>query len=124
VSWLIVVGGVIALALAVHFAEQRKSKALALARRARRASSEPHRFSLTREVKETWAIDLSTMTLTLTRSDEAAVAMFRLERGADGTWHMRPGAGSAAALAVPAAIAAQLEQRYQSVSGAVAPASG
>ena len=76
-SWLIVVGGVIALALAVHVAEQRRSRAVMLARRKQRsAASEAPRFSLSREVRETWAVDLETMRLELTRSDEPGSATF------------------------------------------------
>jgi hypothetical protein len=115
VSWLIVVGGVIALALAVHVAEQRRSRAVMLARRKQRgAASEAPRFSLSREVRETWAVDLETMRLELSRSDERGSATFLLERGADCVWQMRSMSSPAqAALAVPPSLGGQLEQRYQ-----------
>jgi hypothetical protein len=124
-SWLIVVGGVIALALAVHVAEQRKSRAILLARRTQREAAEPHRFSLSREVKETWAVDLQTMRLELSRSDEAGVSTFSLERSGDGTWRMHPTSSMAdGVVTVPALLAEQLEQRYQRVSRSTSKASG
>lgn len=121
-SWLLVVGGVIALALAVHFAEQRKSRAILLARRAtQHAPAELHRFSLSRQVQESWVVDLRTMLLELTRGDEA-VSTYQLERGVDGTWRMRPSASpEASPLAVPVSVAQGLEQQYQRFSRA-APA--
>jgi hypothetical protein len=107
------------LALAVHFAEQRKSKAILLARRAaRQAPAELHRFSLSRQVQESWVVDLRTMLLELTRGDEA-VATYRLERSTDGVWQMRPSASpEASARAVPASVAQGLEQQYQRFSRA------
>jgi hypothetical protein len=129
VSWVIVVGGVIAVALAVHFVEQRKSRAAALARRGRRElagelAGEPHRFSLSRDVTETWAVDLRTMIVELTRSDEAGVTTFQLERGLDGSWLMRSSGGAdAGARAVPLALAERLEQRFQHLSRLGSPAS-
>lgn len=128
-SWLIVVAGIIAVALAVHVAEQRKSRAVLRARRTQRgAPSDAQRFSLSREVRETWAVDLETMRLELTRSDEAGSATFLLERGPDGTWQMRPMSSSTQApLAVPISIGEQLEQRhqrYQRVSRSPPTASG
>jgi hypothetical protein len=124
VTWLIVVGGVIALALAVRVAEQRRARAIVLARRNRReaSSSEPQRFSVSCEVKETWVVDLQTMLLELTRSDDASTATFLLERSGDGAWQMRPSVSPA--LAVPVPIAEQLEQRFQRVSRSAAQGSG
>jgi hypothetical protein len=129
VSWLIVVAGVIALALAVHVAEQRKSRAVMQARRKLRGvPSDAQRFSLSREVRETWVVDFETMRLELSRSDEAGHVTFLLERGPDGIWQMRPTSSPApAALAVPASMGEQLEQRYQRyqrVSGSPPTASG
>jgi hypothetical protein len=121
VSWLFVVGGVIVLALALHFAEQRKSKAILLARRAaRQAPVDLHRFSLSRQVQESWVVDLRTMLLELSRGDDAATT-YRLERGADGAWQMRPSSSQDASMLpvpVPASVAERLEQQYQRFSRA------
>lgn len=126
-SWLILVGGLVALALAVHFFEERKSRAILLARRQQRAAaaSELHRFSMSREVTETWAVDLKTMVVELTRSDEAGVTTFELERRPDGSWHRRRSSDSEGGVApVPAALSEQLEQRFQRLPRSGSPASG
>jgi hypothetical protein len=119
VSWLIVVGGLVLLALGIHFAEQRKSKAIMLARRTEREArpAELYQFSFSLEVEEKWDVDLQEMMLRLTRSDESSVRSFRLERSDEGTWQMRPIASAAErSVPVPASVAEKLEQRYRRYS--------
>ena len=109
-TWLIVVGVVVAVALAVHFGEERKSRAAIQARKARAAK--PGRISHTRRVNETWDIDLEAMVAVVTRVDDKgtpeAPAQFRLLRNSDGSFSLEPSADPPRAL--PQAVAELLTQ--------------
>ena len=76
-TWLIVVGVVVAVALAVHFGEERKSRAAIQARKARAAK--PGRISHTRRVNETWEIDLEAMVAVAV----AALTVYDMVKGAE-----------------------------------------
>ena len=110
-TWLIVVGAIVAVALAVHFGEERKSRAKLQARKARPASA--NSVSYTRSIKEAWELDLETMVAVVTRTDERgateATLHFRLVQNADGRVELEPSA--APVWPLPAAIAEQLNAR-------------
>lgn len=93
-TWLIVVGVVVAVALAVHFGEERKSRAKIRARKARAANA--GRVSYARRVHETWDLDLETMMAVVTRTDDRgtteAPLQFRLLRNTDGNFALEPSA--------------------------------
>lgn len=114
VTWQIVVGVLIIVAIAVHFGE----KATERARRAklvlRRASQPANELSFTREIQERWSADLRAMTLQVSRSETGAAGgvadTFTLQRDAAGAWTIT---GRADAPALPARFAEQLEARFQ-----------
>lgn len=112
-TWLIVVGAIVAVALAVHFGEERKSRAKRLARAVRPASSP--RVSYTRSVNEAWEVDLESMVAVLTRTDARgaveATLRFRLVRNADGSFELEPSATPAWPL--PSAVAELLVRAQQ-----------
>ena len=93
-TWLIVVGVVVAVALAVHFGEERRSRAKIRARKARAANA--GRVSYARRLDETWDLDLDTMSAVVTRTDDRgateAPLQFRLLRNTDGTFALEPSA--------------------------------
>ena len=123
VSWQIVVGVLILVAIAVHFGEKAKERASRAKLRARLAAEPAHQISFTREVQERWSADLQGMTLQVSRAEAGAAwgaaDRFILERDAAGAWTI---SGSAGAPALPAGLAAQLEARFQRFS-AKAPTS-
>jgi hypothetical protein len=126
-SWLIVVGVLVAVALAVHVYEQRRSRRVIAARRAARLRSEEglQWFEHVREVKERWRADLGAMTLEIQRSGSEpseAGSGFRLARTTNGAWHMSPveGPASGPERPLPAAIAQPLEAQYQRFNRTVA----
>ena len=112
-TWLIVVGAIVAVALAVHFGEERKSRAKLRARKARAANAAP--LSYARGVNEAWQLDLDTMTAVVTRTDERgateATLHFRLVRAADGDVELDPIA--APAWRLPTAVAELLDSRLR-----------
>ena len=116
-SWQIVVGVLIVVAIAVHFGEKAKERASRAKLRGRLAAEPTHQISFTREIQERWSADLQAMTLHVSRAeagaDWSAADRFTLERDAGGAWTI---AGSAAAPALPAHIAEQLEARFQRLS--------
>jgi hypothetical protein len=118
VSWQIVVGALIVVAIAVHFGEKAKERASRAKLRARLAAEPTHQLSFTREIRERWSADLQTMTLRVSRAEAGAALgaadSFTLERDAAGAWTIT---GSASAPVLPARIAEQLEARFQRLSG-------
>ena len=110
-TWLIVVGAIVAVALAVHFGEEHKSRAKLRARKARTANA--NRVSYARSVNEKWELDLETMVAVVARTDERgateATLNFRLVRSADGKVELEPSA--APSWPLPAALAEQLSAR-------------
>jgi hypothetical protein len=117
VSWQIVVGVLIVVAIAVHFGEKAKERARRAKLRARLAAEPAHQISFTREIQERWSADLQAMTLQVSRAEAGAAwgaaDRFVLERDAGGVWTIT---GSPAAPALPARIAEQLEARFQRLS--------
>lgn len=116
-SWQIVVGVLIVVAIAVHFGEKALERARRAKLRARLAAEPAHHVSFTREIQERWSADLQAMTVQVSRA-EAGVAwgpadLFVLERGAGGVWTIT---GSTGTPALPAGIAEQLEARFQRLS--------
>lgn len=113
-TWLIVVGAIVAVALAVHFGEERKSRAKRLARAARPASA--GRVSYTRSVNEAWELDLEKMVAVVTRTDDKGATEttlhFRLVRNADGSFVLD--SSTARAWTLPKAVAELLAQRRRS----------
>ncbi len=119
-SWLIVVGALVAVAMAVHLYEQRRSKRVIAERRAARERAEDglRWFQLSREVRESWRADFETMTLDIERTGAApfseAPLAFRLVRADDGSWVAAPREGEAATeVALRGPIAEKLEAQYQ-----------
>jgi len=117
VSWLIVVGVLVVVAIALHFGEKAKERAIRAKQRARRAAEPVHEISFTREIRERWSVDLRAMTLQVSRAEAGAAwgaaDSFALERDPGGAWTI---SGSASAPALPARLAEQLEVRFQGVS--------
>ena len=128
-TWLIVVGVVVAAALVIHLWEQRTSRAVITARRAERLREGAglRYFKCTLEVREEWHADFETMTLEIERKGavvlgDAALA-YRLERSPEGVWQVGVGAptssgtatatGASGQRALPSPIAEQLEAQYQ-----------
>ncbi len=113
-SWQIVVGVLIVVAIAVHFGEKAKERASRAKLRARLAAEPAHEISFTREVQERWSADLRAMTLRVSRGEAGAAwdaaDDFTLARDAGGVWTIT---GSASVPALPARMAAQLEARFQ-----------
>jgi hypothetical protein len=123
-SWLIVVGALVAVAMAVHLYEQRRSKRVLAERRAARERAEEglRWFRLAREVRESWLADVETMTLDIERTGAApfseAPLAFRLVRADDGSWVAAPREGEGETdtdteLALRGPIAERLEAQYQ-----------
>ena len=109
-SWQIVVGVLILIAIALHFGE----KASERANRAKRRGRQLHEVSSTREIREEWSADLRAMTVRVVRHAAGSALgepeRYELERAAAGVWSVKSGA---AALQLPAGMAEQLEKRYE-----------
>jgi hypothetical protein len=117
---LIVVGAVVAVAMAVHLYEQRRAKRVIAERRAAREREQEglRWFRLSREVRESWRADFETMTLDIERTGAAPLSdaplALRLARSDDGSWVATPREGEPAPeLALRGPIGEQLEAQYQ-----------
>jgi hypothetical protein len=114
VTWQIVVGVLIVVAIAVHFGEKAKERAARAKRAARRASEPANQLSFTRDMTERWSADLRAMTLHVSRTemgaDSGQADSFTLARDAAGGWTI---SGDASPPAVPARFAEQLEAGFQ-----------
>ena len=117
-TWQIVVGMLIVVAIAVHFGEKAAERARRAKQALRRASEPANALSFTREVQERWSADLQAMTLQVWRTERGAAGgvadSFSLQRDSAGAWTI---AGSAGAPALPARFAEQLEARFQRRAG-------
>lgn len=117
---MIVVGALVAVAMAVHLYEQRRAKRVLAERRAAREREQEgvRWFRLSREVRESWRADFEAMSLDIERTGVAPLSdaplAFRLVRSDDGSWVATPREGETAAeLALRGPIAEQLEAQYQ-----------
>ena len=117
-SWLIVVGVLIAAALGIHLAEQRRSRAVIAARHAARLreNAELRYFKCSVDVREEWYADFEAMSLEVERKGVTLIGemaqTFRLARSAEGVWQATPRGGSGdRTLASP--VVEQLEAQYQ-----------
>jgi hypothetical protein len=118
VTWQIVVGVLIVVAIAVHFGEKANERKRRAKLVLRRASERAEELSFTRQIQERWSADLGAMTLQVTRTEmgagHAVADSFMLQRGAAGAWSVT---GSTSAPALPARFAEQLEARFQRLAG-------
>jgi hypothetical protein len=113
VSWQIVVGVLILIAIAVHFGEKAMERAKRAKRRARQ-QAHLHEVSCTRDIREEWSADLRAMTVRVVRQEAGSASgepeRYELERTDSGVWSMK---SSAIVPELPASVAEQLEKRYQ-----------
>lgn len=113
-TWLIVVGAIVAVALAVHFGEERRSRAKLRARAARPTNVRHVSYSC--KVNEAWEVDLEAMVAVVARSDArgaTATTRFRLIRNADGGLELAP----STVWPLPAAVAELIENAQARRSG-------
>ena len=109
-SWQIVVGVLILIAIAVHFGEKARERA----NRAKRRARQLHEVSCTRDIREEWSADLRAMTMRVVRQEAGSASgepkRYELERTDGGVWSMK---SSGIVPELPASVAEQLEKRYQ-----------
>jgi hypothetical protein len=108
-TWLIVVGAIVAVALAVHFGEERRSRAKSRARAARPAKARKVTYACS--VDEAWEVDLEAMVAVVTRGEArgaSTTTRFRLFRNADGGLELEP--STTPRWSLPKAVAERIEK--------------